>query len=245
MTLLSHRHLRPLILCLTLALAAGCRTIAFRDIQRDFQDAVRADNAGDPFSDGHESVVATLTPEYISALDARLRPNAWMLRAVSAWRSGQYRMANESAERGRRDPGLVSGSRDDVILNLVPALAIDGEQTARLSRAPAALSGADYRNYETAYKLALQQISEARNRFNEKTPEDVAAYFYYQRWRLLQHWTAAINRLDPREPDAIVAATEQARRILGKPLDEAVIESRDKIPTGHPLRNLVRAQGGQ
>lgn len=217
----------------------------YRQVQRDFQEAVRADNAGDPFGNGHENVVALLTPAYIGKLEARLRPNAWMLRAVSAWRSANYRTALQSAEAGRAEPARAAGSRDDVLLRLIPALVVDSEQIAHLRKTNTTLSAAAYRSIEAAYSMALDEAGQAQQVMTARTPDDVRAYVAYQRWRLLQHWTAAINLLDPTEPGAILGATEKAKRTLGKTLEEAIRDTRDAIPREHPLRELIRTQGGQ
>jgi len=228
---------------------AGCRTLEYRQVQRDFQAAVQADNTGQPFGNGHEQVVTTLTPEYINRLDPRLRPNAWMLRAVSAWRSGNYSNANDSAEQGLNAAKLpanatfFAGSRDDVLLHIIPALVADSEQTRRLARTNAPLSATDYQPFERAYKTVLGQMDDAAGRFNTNTSEDVLAYYYYQRWRLLQHWTAAISQMT--DGEAISNAFSQAKAAIGKSLEDAIKEARDKIPTGQPLRALIRAQGGQ
>ena len=96
---------------------------------------------------------------------------------------------------------------------------------------------------ERAYRNTLAQMDDAALRFNANTPEDVHAYYYYQRWRLLQHWTAAINRMT--DGDAILGALGRAKTTLGKSMEDAMKEARDKIPTGQPLRALIRAQGGQ
>jgi hypothetical protein len=229
---------------------SGCHTLEYRQVQRDFQAAVQADNTGDPFASGHEQIVATLTPEYINALDARLRPNAWMLRAVSSWRSGNYSNATASAEQGLAaakslpDPGRFAGSRDDVLLQMIPALVTDAEQTSLLAaRGKTPLTAADYKPFGIAYRTALEQMDEAAGHFNQNTPDDVVAYYYYQRWRLLQHWTAAISPMT--DGSAITDAFAKAEQALGKSLEAAINEARDRIPTGQPLRALIRAQGGQ
>ena len=232
---------------------AGCRTLEYRQVQRDFQAAVQADNAGQPqpFGNGFELVITALTPERIDQLDPRLRPNAWMLRAVSAWRSGSYSNANTSAEQGLKaaatlpDAKLFTGSRDDVLLHMIPALVTDSEQTRRLDRTNASISAADYKSFERAYKTALAQMDDAAGQFNDNTPDDVRYYYYYERWRLLQHWTTAIGRIAPTDPDATINAFAQAKTAFGKPLEDAINEARDKIPPGQQFRALIRAQGGQ
>lgn len=227
----------------------GCRTLQYREVQRDFRSAVQADNTGDPFGNGYENILTDLTPEYIEHLDPQLRPNAWMLRAVSAWRSGSFSNATESADRGLAAGKALestmpfAGSRDEILLQMIPALVVDSEQSRRLVGSNAPLSEANYKPIERAYRSALAQLDDAALRFNANTPEDVHAYYYYQRWRSLQHWTAAINRIT--DGTVMVGALDRAKTALGKSLEDAMKESRDKIPASQPLRALIRAQGGQ
>jgi hypothetical protein len=240
-----------LIVCAALLFVlSSCGTLDYRQVQRDFQAAVQADNSGDPFSAGHDQIVGALTPEYIRSLDPRLQPNAWMLRAVSSWRSGSYSNAIVGAEQGKlaakavAEEGRFAGSRDDVLLEMIPALVADAEQTSRLTRrAPVPLSAEEYKPFGAAYRTALQQMNDAAGRFTGNTPDDVLAYYYYQRWRLLQHWTAAIGSMT--DGSAIPDALGDAERALGKPLEASIKEARDRVPAGHALRALIRAQGGQ
>jgi hypothetical protein len=68
-------------------------TLDYREVQRDFNSAVQADNVRTAEGLGaltstnaeqlYEDVRIRLTDEQISRLDERLRPNAYALRAVS------------------------------------------------------------------------------------------------------------------------------------------------------------------
>jgi hypothetical protein len=226
-------------------LVTGCRVLEYREIQRDFDQAVRTDNAGTPFSRMHEDVVERLTTNYISRLDPKLRPNAWMLRAVSAWRAGLAKLAEDSAQNGRKEPALVPGSRDDVVLAMIPALVVDSELQRDWLGAKRVVTAEAYAQYQKGFRAALNQFSEeAEAHFNEKTPTDALAYYRYQRWRLIQNWAAVISSVTP--TTARVEAQDKATQFLGtRDLIEAANAERDKIPGDHPLRALIRAQGGQ
>ena len=100
-----HSFVWRLILTVALVATAGCSTLQYRAVQSRFQDAVRADNErfNMPFTDVagvYHAVADDLTADYITRLDAKFRPNAWTLRAVSQWRAGELAQAVESAFGG-------------------------------------------------------------------------------------------------------------------------------------------------
>ncbi len=240
----------PLTLALLLATVlvslTACRVLDYRSVQSDFEQAVRADNAGSPFSRQHEDIVSRLTPEYIAKLDAKLRPNAWMLRAVSAWRAGLTNEIDKSASAGRADPNLVRGSRDDVVLAMIAALATDSDLQRRWLAARRTLTEAEYAaTFEPGFKAAWRELAdEAEASMNEKTPVDARAYYYYHRWRILLNWAAVIASIRP--VAAAGAAQDRANASVNAPsLLEAAKGERDKIPGDHSLRALIRAQGGE
>src|SRR5262245_12873231 len=99
--LISSRHL---LLAVALAIV-GCKTLEYRSVQSNFEDAVRADNEhfAMPFTDapsGYQGVAKKLTADYIAGLDPKLRPNAWTLRAVSQWRAGEFTQSVDSSLEG-------------------------------------------------------------------------------------------------------------------------------------------------
>jgi hypothetical protein len=241
-SLFPRRGLLALLAVLTLS---GCRVLEHRHVQRDFEDAVRAETAQDPFNTGYEYVLETVTLEYIAKLDARLRPNAWMMRGMAAWRLKEYTSALECYTKGEQEPALVRGSRDDIVLNLLPALVIDSEQMDQpTARTNSPLSATEYEPFQAAYKLAIERLKSVHGRLGPNTPEDVTAYYFYQRWRILQHWASLITRIDSRDPNAQKAALDKADQALGMSLEQAVQQARDKVPASHPLRALIRAHGG-
>ena len=58
----------PLLLAAVVLSLSACRTIEYRAVQSDFEQAVRADNAGNPFSRQHEDIV-TDHAQYTGNLD--------------------------------------------------------------------------------------------------------------------------------------------------------------------------------
>ncbi|HAB18639.1 MAG TPA: hypothetical protein DCE44_19630 [Verrucomicrobiales bacterium] len=227
-------------------LLSGCQTLSYREIQSDFNQSVQADNSGTPFTDQHSTVLQNLTPEYISKLEPKLRPNAWMLRSVSAWRTGSNSLATESSRKGLEDPNLVPGSRDHVILEMIPALVIDSDLNRRWLDAHRTVSGPEYAStYETeGFVTAWRRLTgPAAKAINNATPEAVVAYFHYQRWRLILNWAAVIGSVRPRADS--VAAQERASTVLGVEQDPlfAAQNEVDQIPANSPMSALIKAQG--
>ncbi len=239
---IGRRGLRPftsLLLAVSLALvAASCpRTLAYRAVQDDFETAVLADGPGlDP-----QAVVASLDDARIARLDSELRANAWMMRSFSEWRAGALDAAKVSSERGVR-AGPVPGSRDDVLLHLVPALVVDSQVMDAWQAGSRTLALADYRaGPGRDMATALAKLEEAQRRYGASTPVSTKHYVAYHRWRLIQNWREIISHLPT--PAERNAAREQARQD-GRSLREAADAARDAIPAGQPLRQRIAEQGG-
>lgn len=238
------RHLGLTLLLGAIALSgAACRTLEYRSVQSDFEQAVQANNTGTPFGRQYEDVYNRLTTNYIAKLDPKLRPNAWMLRAVSAWRAGLTN-AEESATAGLGESTLVHGSRDEIILKMIPALVVDSDLQRRWLAAKRHLSEANYKDtFERGFKAAIEDLNTVESVLNEKTPVDASAYRNYHHWRILINWAAVIGSIDPLT--ARGAAQDRATALVGQPdLKAAADVQRDKIPADHALRALIRAQGG-
>src|SRR5262249_4294421 len=148
-----------LFLGTALAVLTSCRTLEYRQVQSQFQEAVLADNSGTPFTHQHEDIVDHLTPEYIAGLDPKLRPNAWMLRAVSAWRAGLTNdVAQQSAQQGLADTNLVAGSRDQIVLTMIPALVVDSDLLRRWLAADRTLTQDVYEGtFEKGFQAAWRE----------------------------------------------------------------------------------------
>jgi hypothetical protein len=241
---LARPSLEWTVLAILVVILMGCQTLEYRQVQRDFEAAVRADNEGSVFTDLHQGIVAQLTPEYIASLDERLRPNAWLLRAVSAWRSGDFAVARASAQRGLSEPKLVAHSRDDVLMSMIDALVVDSDVRQRWLAADRVATAETYSGYERDFKVALEQLAKAGAKISAPTPDSVQAYYHYQRWRILQNWSQVISRIDPKTPDVMLSALDRATAHLGQTPQKAAEVERDMLPADHPLRALIRTQGG-
>jgi hypothetical protein len=235
---------------LGLALAAsGCPSLRYPAVQGDFEEAVRLDNVGSiqPFtraepSELYADVLATLTDDYIAGLDAKLRPNAWLLRAFAEWRTGKLDDAGNSAANGIR-AGPADGTRDQLLLTLVPALVIDTQLRDQFVAAKRKVAPEDYdADFQAHFFTAFAIVAEVEALAGPQTPPGVVNYVTYQRWRLLQNWQTVVSSL-PLEVQSGPAG--RAERKLGGSLETALEKTKNSIPPGHPLRALIAAQEQQ
>jgi len=250
-----------LALAAAMTLLAGCSTLQYRDVQSRFEQAVQADNRrfADPFievSTQYQSVAGELTPDFIASLDPRLQPNAWTLRAVSQWRSGEFTNALESVSQGQAAIAqLAAGderwrhSRDAVILTMVPGLVEDSRVRQRLESGGRDDVRASYPQYESRFRTALRALAEARDLFGPATPQEVTQYWSYQTWRILNNWQIVLGELPvlaESTADAVAAADQAVKNTVGGSgqldtarLGDAIRKARDSVPEASPLFQLM------
>ncbi len=238
--------------------ATGCQLIEFTQVRRDFNAAVASDNQrGLAFADPYAVVLDQLDPGFIAGLDDRLRPTAWMMRAVAQWRTGDGIAAQESALQGLAEPRVRPGSRDQIVLTLIPAMTIDSELQA-LWRTEADGPSPDAARFaaenEPKFRQAMDGIEAARALVGQPTPPEVGSYVLYQRWRLVQNWRFVVRGIDDEETRK--ETIKRAAAVLGEPtggLTSDQLEQllaavagrvRDSIPASSPLRDQIRLEGG-
>jgi len=239
------------VLCIA-GLTSGCpSTFHFRSVQSEFIEAARADNqaAVDPLSEStadasYASIAADLTPERIAELDPKLRGNAWVIRSYSQWRSGRYREAIVSADAGLKTDGV--GPRDRILLQLLPALAVDSEAKDLWVAKNRTLTEADYGTFKQAFTQAYGELRKAESLVDASTAPSTRYYIKYQQWRIVNDWSIVIASVDKGAvpSPARNAARADAEKVVGGKLSEDADRARDAIPDGHPLRQLIKAQGG-
>lgn len=262
------RTIRTLLktgVALALILATvSCRTIQYREVQSDFERAVAAETARaeSPFVDWYQGVATTLTDDFIARLDAKLRPNAWMLRGLSEWRLGDYAAADASAAQGTRElerqPAAAAhpaASRDAIVLTLLPGLVEDSRLRDRLLElGHAELPPESYQShFLPQFKAVLNQFREAKEQFAAPTPVAVKHYWNFQVWRVLQNWNITLGRLAVGEPatrDAYAAAdgviADQFVTLTGGTnLVTAIQAAKQAIPADHSYRRLIEFEETQ
>lgn len=244
-------------------LSASCRTIQYREVQSDFERAVEAETARaeSPFVDWYQGVASTLTDDFIGKLDEKLRPNAWMLRGMSEWRSGNYSNAYASAARGTEEierqksaaPNLAHG-RDGIVLIMLPGLVQDSQLRDRLQAVRTNLTATGYQtNFLPQFKAVFTQFSLAKGNFAAATPATVKSYWNFQVWRALQNWSFTLGQL-PLGEDATKRAYAEADTIIaiqfstplgGTNVTNAIHAAKQGIPADHPYRRLIELEEKQ
>ncbi|MBN8247490.1 MAG: hypothetical protein J0L84_08610 [Verrucomicrobia bacterium] len=244
-----------------LAVLTGCSTLQYREVQNRFEQAVQSDNQrfADPFVEvthQYQAVAGELSPDFIAALDPRLQPNAWTLRAVSQWRAGEFTNALASATLGQAVLAQLGAgeerwkhSRDAVILTMVPGLVEDSRVRLRLESGGRDDVRASYRWYESRFQTALRAMAEARDLANPMTPPEVSQYWSYQAWRILNNWQIVLSNLSLAEASTSSSASEadqivkntvgSTSRLNAAGLEPAIANARKSVPEASPLAQLM------
>jgi hypothetical protein len=254
-----------LLLVLSLAAAAGCSTLRYRSVQSEFEAAVRSDNerASMPFtevSSAYQAVADQITPRYIAQLDPKLRPNAWTLRSVSLWRSGEAAAAISSSYEGLAEISRIKDSspqiehgRDSILLTMVPGLVEDSRLRQRLAQDGTNHLAAEYAEYAAKFKTAVRALAEAQAKASASTPVEVLHYWDYQCWRVLANWLYVIGKLPwdrladaNKEADAFVKTTLAGAGLADTAtLAKAMDSAETSLPDGHPYRMLIALGRGR
>jgi len=230
-----------------LTFASACTTLDYRSVQGEFADAVTADNAlsvsplGGNAADGlYRSIHDELTDAYIAGLDARLQPNAWLLRAVSAWRLGDFSDARTSAAKGLgKLSDAQKGSRDHVMLAMLDGLIIDSDLLAKFRALDKKVTLNVYQStFSPDFDTALKALDNGFSQAGPATPPEVGWYYHYHRWRLLQNWRTVVNRINDQDK---ATAKADAEGKVGQDLRQAMDQEKGKIPANHPLHLLILA----
>jgi hypothetical protein len=241
--------MRRLVIAAALMLGlAGCGTLEYRGVQTDFNRAVAADNASieNPLytpTAGYREVLEQLSPEAIAKLDPKLQPNAWMLRAVSAWRVGELAAASAAARAGS-DLSPPPHSRDNIMLLSIRGLVPESEAMNAWQAIPRdERDKSDYDAIKDKFALAWTKLVAAEDQIGPATPRSVESYLHYQKWRVAANWAGVISgcgQCTPEERHQMHLAAKPA--LGGKEPQEAADAERDKVRG--QLRDLIRAQGG-
>lgn len=243
-----NRHRIPLLALLLLPVLLGaCAQIQpvakLRAIQGQFDKASREDNlaaVGHGTSSGYGSVASQLSEDFIATLpDARLRANAWMMRAVAESRTSKFNQALASAQNGLQ-AGPAPHMRDQILLTLVPALTIDTEAVTAWRATGKAFTLDQYKTHaETAYPTAISHLRKAQSLYGAETDDDTKHYVAFQQWRMLLNWDAMINRMTEEEPVRDDAARRASSAIGGPSLLKQARAARESIPASSPYRALA------
>ena len=255
-----QRHFQIFLLILMAAWISGCAsTVTYRNVQKDFNDAVQADNlpsttaigsiSSSPLA-GYEDVLVILDDKYIQSLDPKLKMNAYAMKAVSQWRTGKLAEAKETAATGLALANVPSSPRDRMVLLIIKPLV--NEQDLRFRylklREPQRLTETEYQQtYAKDFADIAAELKDAAAQVTPDLPPDVLYYVYYQRWRVLQDWDMVISHLwDGRDfhSDDSNKIQERAFKDAATDLNVAdfkqeIENQKEKIPPGHWLRRYM------
>ncbi len=236
-----------LLAAVALMFLPSCSVIEYGGLQRRFNRAVELDNmaAVSPYVDGradYRFLLEELTPEYIQRLDVRMRPNAWMLRGICAWRTGSWSVARDAARKGLSlDPS--AGSRDAVILTLIPGLVFEKEAAERWL-GESNQSEQSYNSLRGSLKAAWQTMALAERSVGQFTPATTVHYLNYQKWRLAINWAGMIADVTEADTDLgrFRAMNEWAKTMGGVGSFPAAAAESAKNKVKGALRALIDAQ---
>jgi hypothetical protein len=248
------------LLFLVAAWISSCSsTFTYRDIQKDFNNAVQAENVqsveaigsitSSPLA-GYEDVLVRLDDKYIQSLDPKLKMNAYTMKAVAQWRTGRLSEARQTAAAGLALGNVPSSPRDKMVLLIIQPLVIDQDLGVKFRRLPEPrhVSSTDYQNiYAKDFAAAAAGLKNAAAQATPDLSEDVIFYVYYQRWRVLQNWHIVVTTLwDGQDADSEVSAqiqknayTDTKKALQGVELRDEIENQKGKISDGHWLRRYI------
>jgi len=236
---------RITILLLIVLVLSSCQPIEYGTVQREFERAVQVDNSRvvSPFTDGaadFSAVIEKLTPEHIEKLDPRLQPNAWMLRGISAWRSGKWKMATDASRNGL-DLNPPAGSRDAVLLTMLPGMVFESQTLEKWAAVPVKNED-EYNKLRDDMSSAWEKLVTAENTINAVTPASTDYYLHYQKWRVAMNWGQMIIDASQDDFDKVVVMNEWAKDKGGVKADLNTAAEKAKGKVKGSLRDLIDAQ---
>jgi hypothetical protein len=245
--------MRPnLLLCFTGLLLAACSeispTLDFRRVQTEFDQAFHTDRLYtgriSAAPSGYQSVIRSFSPAGIAKLEPGQRPTAWMMRAISEWRSGQFANANASSASGLA-ASPQPHSREKVLLTMVPALVTDAEIITAWKAAGMAYSAPQYAAVEGSYLKALQSLDATESVMDKTTPEAVRSFYAYHKWRMLFNWETIVITLSGGKAAVDQATSSIRTHFEGRDLLDMADVERKKVPEGELLRVIMDSEMGR
>ena len=240
------------LFCFTCLLLAACSeispTLDFRRVQTEFDQAFHTDRLYtgriSAAPSGYQAVISSLSPAGIAKLEPSQRPTAWMMRAVSEWRTGLFANAIASSASGLA-ASPPPHSREKVLLTMVPALVTDAEIITAWKAAGMAYTAGQYAAVESSYYKALQSLDAAQAVIDKTTPEAVRNFYAYHKWRMLFNWETIVVSLSGDKAVADQAISSIRTHFEGHDLLDVADAVRQTVPAGDPLRVMMDAEMGR
>lgn len=243
-----HRHLPYLLACLLLgACSITSPTLDYNDLQTGFERTFRSDHlytgrisAAPP---GYHQVLRSLSTAAINQLDEKQRPGAWMMRAISEWRTGSLDKATASSASGLA-AGPRPHSREQVLLLMIPALVTDSQVLTAWKAAGMACTSAQYLSLESACLGAVKSLDAAEAVMDDSTPLSVRHFHAYHQWRIFFNWETIIDTLTGGTTVSDQVIRNLRSHFKGRDLLDMANAARQSIPPGDPLRVIMDAEMG-
>jgi hypothetical protein len=255
-----EKMLKTVLLALTASVLWACATLDYRSVQDDFNEAVQLDTGiysselgdtrnaislGQPITAGYDRVVTALTEDYIGKLDPRLQPNAYILRAFSYWRLGDYEAALNASDR----VSTSGGTRDHLLSIALKGMIAEGERWDQFKAnddkvcadSAASCDPANaYDEFAADYVTSLSKLDKARDARTALTPQSILHYIALQRWRIIAHWRYITLSLDNYDSELARRKLKEAKAALGDiGFKDAMTEAAKQIPDSSPLMQII------
>ncbi len=261
-----QRFFQIFVLILIATLVGSCAsTFTYRDIQKDFNNAVQAENIPDPSAigsitstplAGYEDVLKRLDDKYIQSLDPRLKMNAYTMKAVAQWRTGKLSEAKQTADTGLALTNVPTSPRDRMVLLIIRPLVNEQDLRTRYGQLPQPkrISQTEYQKiYAKDFPDIAAALKNAAAQATPDTPESILYYVYFQRWRVLQDWNTVINHLwdgkkfGSKDSTQIqdAARIDAAKALYVENFQKAIVDQEEMIPNGYWLRNYMELKEKQ
>jgi hypothetical protein len=231
-----------LFFAVIVCILSGCPTVHYSKTQDDF-------NRGD-----YTKVSGELTDTQVQALDQKLQFNAYTLKAYSEWQTGKLAEAKQTAATAMAQPGLVAGSRDKLLMSILPTLVDEQELYNKYQQLPEPkqITMQAYKNdYENGYKQVVAALKNAYTQAPADVPGSSLDYAHCQRGRALGNWRVIMNHIwDGVSPKSIATldleaeAQDRAKQFLQGTSVADEINKERKFPCPEP-KELLAAKGAQ
>ena len=214
----------------------SCGTLKYRDIQQDFNNAVQNDNITSevPGSDpqaSYQSIILNLTEDFIGGLDARLQGNAYVLKSIAQWRTGQFKDALNSVDKASAKQ---LGARDKVMVQLLPIMIAESSLMKGFSQKEG-IPYDNYGNYLNKFAGFYRMLNSIDN--GTESADSIKFYVAYQGWRIMSNWKIVASSVKP--ATKITDALTKAQSALSKDLNSVITDFKSRIPSTHPLAQLI------
>ena len=240
--------IRTFLLALCCGLLANCasspqivETIQYAGVQKEFRECAAQDNQlrigakdeqaiTNQMKSCYANVVSELKDLDSGQLDSEtLRANAYLLRGISQWRTGDLKGAASSASAGRSQHNMIAGSRDHLFLLLLPGQIANTKMMQAWRSADKKMDTSNHATLESHFEDAGRAIRAAERAIQASSSNGAKRYVHSEKARILRNWETMINLsllTENEQQDAHRKAGNAFQE--GKILEEIIAEAQSK-----------------